>query len=275
MINSSGFLKEREKHIMFNGYYKSQLINTLTKIVGNYLVNQNEYFGLIDDMILDVIHENNKDINILRNDHIYMLFRRIIEDTQLNINSLISTNENNDNFRYTDIKRNTRSIIEAFIDMINLFYDKDYIEIIKFNCKMKNVNKEKIKNILKKTNIKWDNTFINTKRKIYLASQYDASKVINIEEFYPKLIEYLNKYSHPNIFIQSIDRQSNCKSLYSTLLVALECLDLSFCLFIMYVWGYVLKNEDMNPTIEFSNKLSYPIQCCYNSLKEWLLVHNK
>lgn len=255
---------------MCDEYYKIELVKKLTSVVGNYLTCQNYDEGIIGRIISDVLRNNRLNVEVLRDDEKWLLFKRIIEDTQLNINSLISTNENNDNFRYVDIKRNARSIIEAFIDMVNLFYDDEYIEIIKFNCNRGDADKEKIRNKLDKINVEWNNSFINVRRKIELANQCEAFKVLGVEEFYPELIKYLNKYSHPNIFIQNSNEQSNCKSLYSTLWISLQCLDLSFCLFIVHIWRDLVKNENKNVMEENCNELNGLMQNCCGFLEKWL-----
>lgn len=114
---------------------KKEFIENVLSIKGNYLIAEKNFFGAINDILYEIFLKYNKNGRELNDDKVFLLFKRIIEDMQLNMSSLITTNVEHDRYRYVDIKRNLRSTLETYIDMLNLFFDRNYFEVIKLSCK--------------------------------------------------------------------------------------------------------------------------------------------
>ncbi|SFC41671.1 hypothetical protein [Clostridium uliginosum] len=257
-----------------NNNFKRDFINSILSITGNYLIMRPNYFGLAHNVIFEMKYKYKEDTKDLHEDPMYLLFITIVEDMQLNMNSLINTNEEADYFKYQDIKRNCRSIIEAYIDMLNLQFNPDYLQIIKLNCKSRDLDEEKINKILEPVKMKIKinnnivpNNFININKKIDILNKYEVFDNEEKEFYQEKLIRYLNKYSHPNILIQKVEEIANINSIESTLSIVIECLDRAYILMIINIF----KNEGFQKEIKnYVNKLDESIQICESKLKEWI-----
>lgn len=119
----------------------------------------------------------------------YWLFYYIKEDFFVNWMSLQNYNIEMDVLGFAYIKRNTRHIIEAFLDLFNLSNDADYIEVLKYCAKERDYNIDKYRNYLYK-------------------NQFTIQAKINIAKCYggefQKFIDVTNdcnSYVHPNVFI--------------------------------------------------------------------------
>lgn len=253
---------------------KINFAGSILYITGNFLIMKPGCGGVIDDIISNITCKYEKNKEVYKNP-IHLLFIRIIEDMQLNMNSLINTNEIIDGFKYSDIKRNCRSIIEAYIDMLNLHFNPDYIEIIKLNCKCNDLNEEKINKILEPVNRKIKivnnivpNDFININKKIDILNQYDILDEEEKEFYKGKLIKYLNKYSHPNIFMQNIDKIANINSIQTTLHIAMECLYRAFIMIIANILEDIGLKKEIESYVKELDKL---IEICKSNLDKWII----
>lgn len=119
----------------------------------------------------------------------YWLFYYIKEDFLANWMSLSGYNVEMDIFGFGYIKRNTRHIIEAFLDLSNLSSDSDYIEVLKYCDKKTDCNIERFKDYR-------CNGQFTIQSKINIAKRYgkDFQKFIGITN-------ECNRYVHPNVFI--------------------------------------------------------------------------
>jgi len=84
-----------------NNNFKWNFAESILHITGNYLIMKPNYLGKAHSIICK--YEKIKEVY---KNPMYLLFIRIIEDMQLNMNSLTNTNEEIDRFKYSDIKRN-------------------------------------------------------------------------------------------------------------------------------------------------------------------------
>ena len=77
----------------------------------------------------NVLTYNNREVVAQKE---YWLYYYIKEDVTSNLYSLQGRDINLDIFGLSSIKRTTRHVIEAYLDMFNLCSDPEYIEVMKY-----------------------------------------------------------------------------------------------------------------------------------------------
>lgn len=182
----------------------------------------------------------------------YKLLYFVIDDFTTNLNSLYMANIHNASFLFPNIKRNTRHMIEAYLDLYNLCHDKDYIHVLRYSSKIykKNLTVDDKKNLTipekyfkyahngKYKNKKYINpsgTFtIQSKCKIS-EELYDSSW--HWKGFFEDYCSDCNTYAHPDSFIKPLinpysDFDLKRQDLYRYLNLNLNILDSAYRLFV-------------------------------------------
>jgi hypothetical protein len=167
------------------------------------------------------------------------------------------------NFQYKDLdydyfvfateKRNTRTIIEAFLDLYNLKHDKNYIEIINYNCRINGANNEKLELLLDKYKVgkrfKRIKPNIDIKDKIKIAKSFKKN-----EETLNEILEQVkiyNRYIHPNI---ANNPQNRIEDILKLLRMNILIYDIAYRLIHYSVFG---ESEiyDLEKCRQFANNL--------------------
>lgn len=120
----------------------------------------------------------------------YWLYYYIREDFWANLYSLYNTDIDLDCIGFSVIHRNTRHLIESFLDLVNLCNDPDYISVLEHNAK-KGKSLSKYKSYLQKG-------YFTILSKFKIATQMYH---IDIPKSIMELSSKNNKYIHPNVFV--------------------------------------------------------------------------
>lgn len=145
----------------------------------------------IDASMQTLINSNQTILNSLE----HLLFYYIKEDFNANFYSLYNTDIDMDCLGFSVIQRNTRHSIEAYLDLVNLISDPDYLSVMEYCARTKREFNRKYKPYIKKNKI------------FNIPVKYDiATKLYNrdIPEVLLKVASNSNNYSHPNVFIKII-----------------------------------------------------------------------
>lgn len=120
----------------------------------------------------------------------YRFYYYINENFSSSFYSLYNTDIDMDYLGFSIIHRNTRHSIEAFLDLINLCSDPDYISVLEHNAKKGNYN-PKFQSYIK-------GKFFEIPEKYEIATKMYNRKITS--ELL-KTSSTTNKYTHPNVFI--------------------------------------------------------------------------
>ncbi len=133
----------------------------------------------------------NKDYRILETKEFFLFFY-IRKDFEANLRTLYGYDIEEDILGFPVIQRNTRHAIEAFLDLVNLSRDIDYLSVMEY-CAKKSKGcyyHEKYHQILKGS--------CNIYKKYKIATEmYGESISQNLLDISSKT----NSYTHPNVFI--------------------------------------------------------------------------
>lgn len=159
---------------------------TAMQFLNRDFYNNNNILGYIDSSMQALINMNTTILTTKE----YMLFFYIKEDFTANYFSLYTTDIDLECLGFSVLQRNTRHSIEAFLDLVNLCNDPDYLSVMKFNAKKGRYNPKY-------------RSYINGKlftihAKYEIATQmYNA----NIPRDLLTISAKTNSYTHPNTFV--------------------------------------------------------------------------
>jgi hypothetical protein len=206
----------------------------------NQLINKINIFKpqLYNEMQSVVCNNHSNVVN-----EIAGMFFIIYEIFMTNTNFFANTIKEYDYFGFSNVKRNTRCAIEAYVDLYNLIYaesdlymellkhietqawklDKDNIlpedkEIIHKKIESYKYNHEKFKDCLRKYSVNYSKGFINFSSKLTIAKRCmidgEDGKNGNSKYINEKFSEY-SSFAHPNIFARTPDseRDADAKEL--------------------------------------------------------------
>lgn len=132
----------------------------------------------------------------------YMLFFYIKEDFSANYFSLYNADIDLECLGFSVLQRNTRHSIEAFLDLINLGNDSDYLTVMEYCNNWNNRYNSKYHSILKGS--------CNIPKKYRIATQmYNES----IPEDLLTISSKTNRYTHPNVFVDILNYNDYDKKL--------------------------------------------------------------
>lgn len=150
----------------------------------------NDIVGFINASF-QIIIQNNPSILASKE---YRLYYYIRENFSSNFYSLYNTDIDMDCLGFSVIQRNTRHSIEAFLDLVNLCIDPDYISVLEYNA-----NKGKY----------------NSKYQPYIKGNFFdiPAKYETATKMYKRTLpkdlintsSKTNKYTHPNVFIDILN----------------------------------------------------------------------
>lgn len=226
----------------------------------------------------------------------YKLFYFIIDDFTNNLNSLRDLDINRVDLPFPYIKKNTRHMIEAYLDLYNLCCDSKYEEILNFNSKLYKsslsndeldkflkeklpekyfeyaVSRKVIKKNTNKTIYKNPSGYFSIKSKAEIAQKVNGFG-FGWDDFFKKYCDEGNCYIHPDTHIQILtpsDLEYKKNILKEYLNLNLKLLDDSFKLFINKF------NNKFIPTLPCYKTCLY--RCCsecYNScLNNFMFILN-
>lgn len=104
---------------------------TAMQFLNRDFYNNNNILGYIDSSMQALINMNTTILTTKE----YMLFFYIKEDFTANYFSLYTTDIDLECLGFSVLQRNTRHSIEAFLDLVNLSNDQDYLSVMEFNSK--------------------------------------------------------------------------------------------------------------------------------------------
>lgn len=195
----------------------------------------------------------------------YKLLYFVIDDFTNNLNSLYMADINSASFLFPNIKRNTRHMIEAYLDLYNLCNDKNYINVLKYSSKIYQEKNKKEKIIIpekyfehahKRRFDKKSQKYINPSGTFTIQSKCKISELNGSkwtwEETFKKYCNDCNNYVHPDSFVENlsnnyVDFNLKINELYEYLHLNLNLLISAYNLFIF----------------RFNNNM-IPILHCYN-----------
>jgi len=161
--------------------------------------NYNNILSYIDSSMQTLINMNTTILGTKE----YMLFFYIKEDFTANFFSLYNTDIDLECLGFSVLQRNTRHSIEAFLDLVNLSNDSDYLTVIE-HCDDQN----------KQYNPKY-NSILNGKpcnipNKYKIATQMYNE---NIPGYLLNISSKTNRYTHPNVFVDILNYNDYDKKL--------------------------------------------------------------
>lgn len=125
----------------------------------------------------------------------YWLYYYIKEDFSANFYALYHMDIDLDPFGFTVLQRNTRHAIEAYIDLVNLSNDPDYLSVLEYCAKKGKYNAKYHKYIQGKL--------------CGVSTKYKIAKQLYSQDL-PKLLKQIavdnNSYVHPNVFVNIINK---------------------------------------------------------------------
>lgn len=160
--------------------------------------NNNNILGYINSSIQALINTNT---TILATKE-YMLFFYIKEDYTANFFSLYNTDIDLDCLGFSVIQRNTRHSIEAFLDLVNLSNDSEYLTVMEYCNNRNNQYNPKYHSIL--------HGLCNIPKKYKIATQmYNES----IPDDLLTISSKTNRHTHPNVFVDILNYNDYDKKL--------------------------------------------------------------
>lgn len=173
-----------------------------------YILNQAFYY---QDSVINYI---NISTNILINNNPsivaekeYWLFYFIKDDVQSVFNSLYGKDISLDFLGFPEIQRITRNLIESYLDLINLHYDKDgYLEVMKSCVPYEERKNREITYKLPKEYVDYrhDGHF-TIMSKAQIAEKKNGINSRTIERLLA-MSNKCNSYVHPDVFLPTINR---------------------------------------------------------------------
>lgn len=133
----------------------------------------------------------------------YMLFFYIKEDFTANFFSLYSTDIDLECLGFSVLQRNTRHSIEAFLDLVNLSNDPDYLTVMEHCDDQRKQYNPKYNSIL-------NGKPCNIPNKYRIATQMYNE---NIPKSLVKISSNTNRYTHPNVFVDILNYNDYDKKL--------------------------------------------------------------
>lgn len=160
--------------------------------------NYNNILGYIDSSMQALINMN----TTIPGTKEYMLFFYIKEDFTANFFSLYNTDIDYECLGFSVLQRNTRHSIEAFLDLVNLSNDSDYLTVME-HCDDRNKQySPKYHSIL--------NGLCNIPNKYKIATQMYNE---NIPRDLLDISKKTNRYTHPNVFVDILNYNDYDKKL--------------------------------------------------------------
>lgn len=161
--------------------------------------NNNNILGYIETSMQALINLN----TTIQSTKEYMLFFYIKEDFTANYYSLYSVDIDSECLGFSVLQRNTRHSIEAFLDLVNLSNDSDYLSVME-HCDNRN----------KQYHSKY-NSILNG-QPCNIPNKYKiATKMYN--EAIPRdllaISSKTNRYTHPNVFVDILNYNDYDKKL--------------------------------------------------------------
>lgn len=191
-------------------------------MINKDLYNNKNIYNFIDTSINILL--NNPQYNNIRVTEEYFLFYYIKSDFFSNWMSLYNFDIDLDFLGFPLIQKNTRHAIEAFLDLFNLYKDKEgYMKVLKYyGANKKDCHLGKYKESL-------HNDGFTIQSKSNIAEKNGMTKE-DLEDFI-NTATVANYYIHPNIFIKIInqdERDEKEKILKNLLNINLKLLDYSY-----------------------------------------------
>lgn len=160
--------------------------------------NNNNILGYIDSSMQTLINMN----TTIPGTKEYMLFFYIKEDFTANYFSLYNADIDLECLGFSVLQRNTRHSIEAFLDLVNLSNDSDYLTVME-HCDDRNKQySPKYHSILKGS--------CNIPKKYKIATQMYNE---NIPRDLLTISSKTNSYTHPNVFVDILNYNDYDKKL--------------------------------------------------------------
>lgn len=160
--------------------------------------NNNNILGYIDSSMQALINMN----TTLLTTKEYMLFFYIKEDFTANYFSLYTTDIDLECLGFSVLQRNTRHSIEAFLDLVNLCNDPDYLSVMEHCADRNKQYNAKYHSILKGS--------CNIPKKYKIATQMYNT---NIPRDLLTISSKTNSYTHPNTFVNILNYNEYDKKL--------------------------------------------------------------
>lgn len=191
----------------------------------------------------------------------YMLFHFIREDFVVNIYSLNGWDIDLDSIGFSSIRRNTRHMVEAYFDLINLSFDSNYIEVLKCCSQpQRPYDGEYIK-------------YLNDDSPGFtILVKYRIAKERNqqggLSKYY-KIAERSNCYVHPNVFVRTfpLDKgDEKAHKLKELLKANLEIMMSSYYIILIQF------SDGVQPTLMCQGCNYFPPKPCGNCIK---MVYNR
>jgi len=168
----------------------------------------------------------------------YLLYFYIREDFNANLCAMFNTNIDIECLGFSVLHRNTRHAIEAFLDLLNLSHDLDYLSVLEHCADRKKRYNSKYHSILQ--------------GKCTIHKKYEIATQMYNENIPHELVDIsseTNNYTHPNVFIELLTVNDYSKK--SELLRSL--LNASF---------YTLINAYVLLLQKFNNNTLPTLGCC-------------
>ncbi len=156
-------------------------------VVNPKIFDPKNIYNFVDASVIHLITK----CQLLTKEKEYWLFYFIKDDFWTSLSSLYNVNIEQDFLGFPSIKKNIRHTIEAFIDLYNLYNDKDYLIVLEYCSKMR-------KDAGKYEKYLYRNEF-SIQSKCNIAKSYGG----NFQE-YLDIARDSNNYIHPNVFLNVI-----------------------------------------------------------------------
>ena len=169
----------------------------------------------------------------------YLLYFYIKEDFNANLYALINTDINLECLGFSVLQRNTRHAIEAYLDLVNLSHDQDYLSVL-----------EHCDDRTKRYNPKY-HSILQGKCTIY--KKYTIATEMHDENIPHELVDIssqTNNHTHPNAFIELLtinDYNKKCEILRNLLNACFYTLTNAYAILLQKF------NNNMLPTLGCCN----------------------
>ena len=160
--------------------------------------NSNNILGYINSSIQALINMN----TVILSRKEYMLFFYIKEDFTANYFSLYTADIDLECLGFSVLQRNTRHSIEAFLDLVNLSHDSDYLSVMEHCADRNKQYNSKYHSILRGS--------CNIPKKYKIATQMYNE---NIPRDLLTISSKTNNYTHPNVFVDILNYNDYDKKL--------------------------------------------------------------
>lgn len=205
----------------------------------------------------------------------YKLYSLISENVRMDINYLVSLNPDYDIFGFPGMQRNIRNSIEAYFDLYNLTYDKNYLALMKYISNNAKTDMDEYKHVLhyadvlkikptidKKTNKKHYNFPVTSR--VNIARNTGNTDVANL---FTPYIKDANAYVHADVF--ATPPINKCERIENLLYIDILILYYSF----QQLTNFVLHDFHYAPTFSLDTEYS-SCMTFLNQYKGYSIIQN-